>query len=328
MRLTDAAIKRLPNTETGQKRYRDDLLPGFGLTVGKKAKTFFVMFGEDRRVKTLGRYPDKSLKEARGEAKRVLALASPRKCLKSIADARTAFYDDCLARGLRQTTVDRYKYSLDTVKDARLDRVDTDVTDPNLLKALKAFYNWCIDHQLIDHNPFIRRKVIFGVRERLLTDEEIAKIWHYEYPPYSDIVKLLILTGQRRNQIWKFQPEWCQDDLVTFPTSVMKTKRPLTLPITGYGWFLQSFTFNSWSKNKKRMDTATGVTDFVLHDFRRYFSSTCARLQIPLHITELILDHRTSLSGIAAVYNKYQYLNEMREALLTYEQHVRKITTS
>jgi integrase len=37
------------------------------------------------------------------------------------------------------------------------------------------------------------------------------------HPPFSTILKLLILTGQRRSQIWKLQPHWIEDDLITFP---------------------------------------------------------------------------------------------------------------
>jgi len=39
---------------------------------------------------------------------------------------------------------------------------------------------------------------------------------------------------------------------------------------------------------------------------------------VPLHITELILDHRTQLTGVAAIYNRYSYLDEMRDALRQY----------
>ena len=50
-----------------------------------------------------------------------------------------------------------------------------------------------------------------------------------------------------------------------------------------------------------------------------------ARLGVPLHITEQILDHRSQVSGVAAIYNRYSFLGEMREALMTYEAHIAKI---
>lgn len=65
---------------------------------------------------------------------------------------------------------------------------------------------------------------------------------------------------------------------------------------------------------------------WTLHDLRRTFATNCAKLGIPIHITELILNHRTgTISGIVRVYNRYSYLDEMKDALLLHEKHIRKI---
>ena len=204
----------------------------------------------------------------------------------SFSEARREFLEDCAAR-LRKSTVDRYFYALKDISASSLDGINTNVTDPTTLKALKSFYNWCIDQQYTDRNPFLRRKVIFPVRDRLLTDDEIAAIWKYEHAPYSNIVKLLILTGQRRNQIWQYQPAWLKDNVITFPSSIMKSNRSHTLPATGYEQYLPElpFSFNSWSKSKLRLNKHCGIDDWVLHDLRRYFSSTMAKLGVPLHVT-------------------------------------------
>lgn len=53
-----------------------------------------------------------------------------------------------------------------------------------------------------------------------------------------------------------------------------------------------------------------------------------AKLGTPLHVTEQILDHRSTISGVAAVYNRYQFIDEMRVALIKYEAHIEKITSS
>ena len=75
VRLTDIAIKRLSFPDSGQVTYWDDATPGFGLRCSTKSKSFVVMYGEKRRLKTLGRYPDFSLSDARKEARRFLAEA-------------------------------------------------------------------------------------------------------------------------------------------------------------------------------------------------------------------------------------------------------------
>jgi len=224
------------------------------------------MFGKERRLKTLGKWPSLSLREARSQAKVILATPTKKNRHMSFSEARDAFLADCAQR-LRKSTADRYYFALKDITAHSLDTVSTDFTDPTQLKSLKAFYNWCIDRELTDRNPFARRKVIFDQRDRLLSDEEIAAIWKYERSPYSDIVKLLILTGQRRAQIAKFDPEWIDGGFVNFPASIMKSKRVHTIPVTPQMLqLLNSISpYAGWSKGKVRIDKHTGVSGWVLH---------------------------------------------------------------
>lgn len=326
--LTELTLRKLSHPDKGSKKHLDPSLPGFGIRCTARSKSFFVMYGEKRRLKTLGKWPDLSLKEARQTARQFLAAPPVARSNPKFGELRDRYLADCRMR-LRPTTVDRYYHSLRHFKDVKLDQVSTDISDPNQIKALKAFFNWCIDRGFYDRNPFIRRKVIFRVRDRLLSDEEIAAIWHnIDKRPYSDIVKLLIITGQRRNQIWRFDPAWVDGELLTFPSEIMKSKRSHSIPITGFKELLpeKPFLFNGWSKPKARLDRQSGVSDWVLHDFRRYFSSTMARLGVPLHVTEQIIDHRSQVTGVAAIYNRYTFLDEMREALFEYEAHLLKVT--
>jgi hypothetical protein len=77
MRLTTLAIQKLKPPPTGQRTYFDDTLGGFGIRVSQRSRSFVVMYGKRRRLKTLGRYPTLSLKEARREAQAFLTV--PRK---------------------------------------------------------------------------------------------------------------------------------------------------------------------------------------------------------------------------------------------------------
>ena len=59
------------------------------------------------------------------------------------------------------------------------------------------------------------------------------------------------------------------------------------------------------------------------HDFRRYLSTTMAKLRVPIDVTEAILNHVSgSRSPIQRVYDRYDRLPEMREALQLYEKHL------
>ena len=79
MRLTDLQIQKLTPPEgaakgaTKQKTYFDDALKGFGLRVSVGgAKSFVVMYGKRRKLKTIGRYPELSLAAARVEARKLI----------------------------------------------------------------------------------------------------------------------------------------------------------------------------------------------------------------------------------------------------------------
>jgi hypothetical protein len=68
MHFTDVAISRLKT----EGRYYDETTPAFGIRVGKQRKSWFVDRGRERSRKYFGRYPDKSLADARKEAKALL----------------------------------------------------------------------------------------------------------------------------------------------------------------------------------------------------------------------------------------------------------------
>ena len=88
-------------------------------------------------------------------------------------------------------------------------------------------------------------------------------------------------------------------------------------------------TFRGWSKSKREFDALISITGYTLHDLRRTYSSNLARLGVPIHVTERLLNHISgTVSGVAAVYNRYTYADEMREASTAYETHLAKLIDS
>jgi len=71
MKLTDLFIRNLRFDGT-KTRYFDDAIPNFGVRVYRSGVSFVLMFGNDRRMRTIGKYPAMSLKEARIEALKFL----------------------------------------------------------------------------------------------------------------------------------------------------------------------------------------------------------------------------------------------------------------
>ena len=86
--------------------------------------------------------------------------------------------------------------------------------------------------------------------------------------------------------------------------------------------------FNGWPKAKTALDKKLeGVAPYTLHDLRRTFSSQLAALGTPIHVTEKFLNHVSgTLSGVAAVYNRYSYAEEMSTAMVNHEQHLQRLT--
>ena len=333
--LTDLTVRRLKYADK-TVTYWDTNLKGFGIRVGKRTKTFVVMVGTDRRVITVCRYSDEEkLKDIRTRAKRLILQETGKSNLK-VDDAQKEFLDSCKKR-LKLATVQQYKSYLDCI-DLDLSHL----SKPDIMRQLKkwegkptsqnyayatvrAYLNWCLDQGYIETHPLLGGKPPNKLtsRSRVLSDDELGHVWRCtEDNTYGYILRLLILTGQRRSEVWKLQPEDIKDDTITFHTKGDKINvLPLT-PLVKLNLVEIPFQFNNWSTAKQRFDTDCGV-DFRLHDLRRTLATKLASMGVSVITVERILGH--SFGGVKAIYNRYSYLPEMKEALLIYEEHIRKL---
>ena len=81
--------------------------------------------------------------------------------------------------------------------------------------------------------------------------------------------------------------------------------------------------FNGFSKAKRELDELSEVTGWRLHDLRRTAVSGMARLGVAPHVADKILNHTAgTISGVAAVYQRHEFLAERSEALAKWGQHV------
>jgi integrase len=170
-----------------------------------------------------------------------------------------------------------------------------------------------------------------GVRDRTLSYDELKRIWKAagELEDFGRMVRLCILTGQRRGEIAKIRPEWLAGDTLTIPKAIAKNHREHTLPLLPRAGELAKrapFVIGNWGRKKNELDKLSETTGWVLHDLRRTFSTNLAQLQIAPHIIERILNHASgTISGVAATYNRYAYLAEMRAAMERYEQELARL---
>jgi integrase len=213
------------------------------------------------------------------------------------------------------------------------------------LKSIKTFLRWCVGRAVLDQSPAenvpLPSKEI--ARDRVLDDDELAQVILAARKmggPYGGIVELLALTGQRREEVAGLQ--WEELDLArrvwTIPKSRTKNAKAhvihlseqsiavlarLDQPGSYVFSLLGTKPFQEFSRAKRRLDQLSGVTGWRLHDLRRTCVSGMARLGIAPHVADKILNHQSgTISGVAAVYQRHEFLTERQEALERWGRHV------
>ena len=72
---------------------------------------------------------------------------------------------------------------------------------------------------------------------------------------------------------------------------------------------------------------AVNIPKWTIHDLRRTAASGMARLGVPVHVVEKALNHVSgTVSGIAAVYNRHDYQDEVRSALNAWASYLDGLT--
>jgi integrase len=213
------------------------------------------------------------------------------------------------------------------------------------LKAIKTFLRWCVGRAVLDQSPAegvpLPSKEV--PRDRVLDDNELSHVILAARKiggPYGGIVELLALTGQRREEVARLQRD--ELDLVrrvwTLPKTRTKNAKAHVVHLseqsmavlkraeqTGLYVFslLGTKPFPGFSRAKRRLDQLSGVTGWRLHDLRRTCVSGMARLGIAPHVADKILNHQTgTISGVAAVYQRHEFLAERKAALDKWGSHV------
>ncbi len=365
--LTDIGVRNIEPPEKGQVTHWDSRLTGFGVRVSQGgAKTFLIMVGKERRRITIGRYPLVSLADARKKGRQLLLGQT----LKERGDIEIT-YDEAVQRFLTQkqgelkesthwsyTTLlaRNFDFKGILVGDIdtglvlnQIDRIARQSQKVSSFSVIKVFFNWCVERHYIMVSPLlgVKKPKPLSARDRVLNDDELTLIWKGcdKLGKYGAIVQLLILTGQRRNQISRLEQKWInfKKKEIVFPASVMKNNQEHILPIAGLCEFvlrtnvpndnyyfspvgLSGHPFTAWSKNKRALDRTIDIDPWTLHDLRRTWSTNAARLDIPPHITDRVLAHSTgSIGPVARVYNRWKYLDEMQDAMGRMNSHIMQL---
>ena len=68
------------------------------------------------------------------------------------------------------------------------------------------------------------------------------------------------------------------------------------------------------------------MASYTLHDLRRTFATIHAKIGTPIHVTEKLLNHVSgTISGVAAVYNRHSYFEEMQAAMVEYDKYINEV---
>lgn len=388
-KLTPKQLDSLSPAEDKRYEIRDELVRGLLIRVSRTGgKVWYLATRVDgvlRRIK-LGTYPVLSLKDAREKAQSLLRDiqlgtfqqrdVEPAPPVLTLGDVIPQF----ITRYARRQTKDwkgtesilqrmsgLHGMPINTIKRGdvtrELERLISDIgakggkgTRANRgLAAIKKLYSWCVDQGIVENSPVVGLKPPFKEesRDRVLTDDEIIAYWkgcEAEGYPFEQFGKLLLLTGQRRQEIAAMRLSELDLNRGTFTLKADRTKNSTAhiVPLSRQALdilrsiprFLGSdYVFTSTGRTpisgfgrlKDRLDTFVGLDaeDWRFHDVRRTVATNMAILKVPPHIIEAVLNHKSGIvSGVASIYNRHAYLDEKREALQTWADRVTELTAT
>ncbi|TGS46394.1 MULTISPECIES: site-specific integrase [unclassified Mesorhizobium] len=231
----------------------------------------------------------------------------------------------------------------------------------NAFAVLSAFFRWKPVARAMGRNiiELAEAPAKPNSRDRVLATDEIKTVWKASEKcgyPFGPMAQLLLLTGQRRDEIAELKWRELSDDLdtITLEASRTKNSRPHVVPLSPlaqtiikalpriadadgnpseYVFTTTATTpFSGFSNGKKALDKHCGepaLPDWHLHDLRRTCATELAKLGIKQEVTEAILNHKTGkVSGVAAIYNRYDYQDEKRDALENWATRIAAITAN
>jgi integrase len=380
MKLTDKAVAlSIPAGKSDHIEF-DDRVPGFGLRARGKARTWIFQYklaGHTRRMvigKATAIKAEKALAVARAHYQAVMHGGDPKNDREQRkADAANTLgplverylavkKDELRPRSLVEVT----RHLLSNAKklhnlpvgsitqEAVADRLNDiakesgAVTANRVRSSLSALFTWAMKRGYAVSNPVLgapKRKE--KSRDRVLDDAELKTIWSgLDDDEYGTIIRLLLLTGQRANEIAALR--WSEidfeRDLIVLPAERTKNARVHQVPMSvavrdllkareedrdpkrdllfGY----RNSPFARWSHAKTTLDEKLSgklTVHWVPHDLRRTVATRMADLGVQPHVIEATLNHVSGFrSGVAGVYNRSLYTAEKAAALALWACHV------
>lgn len=236
-------------------------------------------------------------------------------------------------------------------------------TRRNTFAAVRRLFRWAVSRGDIERSPCEGMETPPPVtpRDRVLTDSELKLAWEAAGKttrPFGPIVRLLIVTGQRREEVTGL--DWSELDrreaLWSLPKERSKNETGHLVPLSSLAvQILDEFVggetwpkrgrvfptstgnaFTAHSRGKMRLDTAIAeaeggetVPPWRLHDLRRTMATGFQKLGIRFEVTEAALNHLSgSRAGVAAVYQRHDWKDEKRAAFDAWGAHISNLLSA
>ena len=277
---------------------------------------------------------------------------------------------DFAKRKVRELT----RIDLGRFRDA-VARKTTPNTSNRVMVLLSRVFNWAMDEGLLEFNPAarLRKAAQRRPRERVLSHAGIITFWRAlnametmtgEHmaraekgrmlsPATRSILRLLLLTGQRRSEVVEArkselelvgkEPVWTIPGARTkngllhrvplCPLAAAEFRRALAASPKESPFVFPSpedsakpISAEAVTRAMARMIAELKIPTVSPHDLRRTVGTELARLGLPVHVRSLVLNHSPMSRGITdAVYNRYAYDKEKREALRAWENELKRL---
>jgi integrase len=359
--LTDEQILRLPR-KTNRHTLADPELIGHYLRVParkSKAPITFVAVArhEGKQVwTTLGTTDTLRLAQARERARKAIGRISSHTVAAAAEDwlKRRVRAGGFRTARERERIVERHivpalgsRAMSDVRRDdltGMLDHIEDENGAPMadaVLRVFGAIARWYYQRHE-DYQPPLTKgmwRVSERRRKRTLTDAEIKAIWNCNGGSYGALVKLALLTAQRRDKVRTLRWEDIKDSVWTIRTEPREKGNPghlrlpkLALAIIAIQPRLNAYVFSgrgevpiaSSGYHKAQFDELCGVTGWRIHDLRRTARSLMARAGVQTEIAERVLGH--AQGELIQIYDRHHYQDEMADALTRLAALIKQIT--
>ncbi|HEX4952929.1 MAG TPA: tyrosine-type recombinase/integrase [Thermoanaerobaculia bacterium] len=378
LRLTDRALRSL-TTEESREDIHDASFPAFLVRVsGNGSKTFYFRYrgadGKYRRLH-LGKFPAVSLADARSAARELelqvdrgedpgLRNEEWRKAptVAMAVDEYIERYAKRHQRSWRNTQRVLHKDIVPVIghrKLADIKRRDISLLVEGIvgrgapqsanqaLGMMRHLFRWAAREELLEIDPCfgVQQPAPYTTRDRNLSPAEIRLVWSAldeELPVLSGGLRLMLLLGQRGNEVRRMRWADLNGDLWTIPAEHSKSGRAHLVPLSesareeieshrgrSQTWVLPSpdgdfpVSRTTSSRLTQRVASAHGMARWTAHDLRRTVASQLAEMGVEEFVIQRILGH--AYSTVTATYNRYSYLAEKRAALEKWGQRLMEI---